>query len=167
MPTIPEQTLILLRHAKAVPWSPGCDDFARVLADKGQRHMARLAAWVADHLPPPDCVLCSTSARTVETLAPLLDTWGAAAPAVSYMDAMYHASAGDLHHLATEAFASHGSVLMVGHNPGFGNLARGLQPDIHRMPTGTLGTFEFATGFAGGEHDARLRRWITRKDLKR
>ena len=35
------QTLYLLRHAKAEPWSPGINDFERALAQRGQDHMQR------------------------------------------------------------------------------------------------------------------------------
>lgn len=164
------QTLILLRHAKAEPWQPGIDDFARDLADRGRRHMAALAPWLVNHVEIPERVLCSTSARTVQTLAPILAAWGDAAPSVSYLDGLYHASAGTLHHQAVEALGSADRVLMVGHNPGFEQLALGLMNDRdrgrhQRMATGTLGVFAFAGGFDGGEHDARLLHWVTRKDL--
>ncbi len=164
------QILILLRHAKAVPWQSGIDDFARDLAGKGEAHMDQLSRWVNEHLEVPERVLCSTAARTVQTLAPFLSAWGESAPAVSYLDSMYHASTGSLHHLAVEALNSADSVLMVGHNPGFENLALGLMPDAdrakhQRMATGTLGVFEFENGFDGGEHDGRLLHWVTRKDF--
>ncbi|KAA9131261.1 hypothetical protein F3N42_08000 [Marinihelvus fidelis] len=164
------QRLMLLRHAKAVTWEPGCDDFSRVLAEKGQRHMQKLAAWMTDNVAVPERVLCSTAARTVETLAPLLRAWGDDAPAVSYLDSLYHASTGQIHHLATEALAGADSALLVGHNPGFESLSLGLMSDAdyrrhQRMATGTLGVFDFAAGFDGGEHDGRLAHWVTRKDL--
>ena len=162
------QTLLLLRHAKAVPWEPGVDDFARELAPRGRRHMDRLATWSARHLAPPDRVLCSTSARTRGTLAPFLALWPELEPCVDYSDRLYHASAGTIHDLAAHAFDAHEMLLMVGHNPGFEVLALGLMTPAERrehykMPTGTLGVFEFEEGFAEGT--PRLRHWIRRRDL--
>lgn len=162
------QTLMLLRHAKAVPWEPGVDDFARELATRGRRHMERLAAWAGKHLTPPDRVLCSSSARTRGTLAPLLALWPEMEPGVEYSDRLYHASAGTIQDLAARALAAHDSVLMVGHNPGFEVLALGLMTpaesrEHYKMPTGTIGVFDFEQGFDEGA--PRLRCWVRRQDL--
>lgn len=163
------QTLMLLRHAKAVPWGYDVDDFSRSLAPRGKRHMARLSTWAAAHLASPNYVLCSSSARTVETLEPFLRVWPGLVEHTQYLDDLYHASAGSLHHHAGKALLEHGSVLMIGHNPGFESLAfslleRNTALPLQRMATGTLGVFEFPEGFASGEA-ALLRHWVTRHDL--
>ena len=164
-----KQTLILLRHAKAVPWGYEVDDFSRPLAPRGRRHMYKLSAWAGKHLARPQHVLCSSSVRTVETLEPFLRLWPGLAEHTQYLDDLYHASAGSLHHHAGKALLEHGSVLMVGHNPGFETLAfslleRSTALPLQRMATGTLGVFEFPDGFSSGD-PARLRHWITRHDL--
>jgi phosphohistidine phosphatase len=163
-----QHTLMLLRHAKAVPWEPGVDDFARELAPRGRRHMERLAAWSAQHLAPPDRVLCSTSARTRGTLSPFLTLWPELERRVDYSDRLYHASAGTIHDLAARAFEAHKTVLMIGHNPGFEVLALGLMTpaesrEHYKMATGTLGVFTFEDGFADGT--PRLSHWVRRRDL--
>ena len=37
------QELLVLRHAKAVPWSPAAEDFPRQLSDVGQVHAQHVA----------------------------------------------------------------------------------------------------------------------------
>ncbi len=163
------QTLYLLRHAKAVPWGYS-DDFNRELAPRGQKHMARLAGWLEANLAPPELELCSSSARTRETLAPLLERWPVAENRISYTDAVYHASAGMLHSLAEEAFESVDSLLMVGHNPGFESMAfHFMNPAetraIYKMATGTLGVFRFPDGYSVDAGNVELVHWKTRKNL--
>lgn len=164
-----QQTLMLLRHAKAVPWGYEINDFGRVLAPRGRRHAQVLSRWAKAHLQTPQVVLCSSSARTVETLEPFINAWPELAASTHYLEDLYHASAGSLHHQAGKALAECNSVMMVGHNPGFESLALNLLSreagrDIHRMATGTLAVLDFAEGFAAGE-PALLRHWVTRHDL--
>jgi len=163
-------TLYLLRHAKAVPWAPGIDDFSRRLADRGRRHAEALADWARRHLSPPDTVLCSPSARTVETLAPWFAAWPDLEAVTRYPKSLYHASPGTLLAQLGEAFALSNSVLLVGHNPGFEDLAFSLAPPrdadrLWKMATGTLGVFDFAAWPDPDEDDVILREWVTRRDL--
>lgn len=164
------QTLYLLRHAKAEPWTPGCDDFSRVLSKRGRKHMDSLAGWIQRVLPEPDAALCSTSARTRETLNPLFAAWPELAARTHYLDAIYEATTGRLHALAEQAFEQVDSVLMVGHNPSFEHLAmsvlRGTDARrINKMATGTLGVFEFEQGYSEDAGQGQLRHWITRKQF--
>lgn len=163
------QTLMLLRHAKAVPWGYEINDFGRVLAPRGRRHAAALSSWAKAHLQAPQMVLCSSSARTVETLEPFITTWPELAGCTHYLDDLYHASAGSLHHQAGKALAETHSVLMVGHNPGFESLllnllSREAGRDIRSMATGTLAVLDFPEGFAAGG-PALLQHWVTRHEL--
>jgi phosphohistidine phosphatase len=163
------QTLILLRHAKAVPWGYE-DDFNRELAPRGIKHMRRLARWLPANLEVPQRVLCSSSQRTRETLAPLLEGWPLDQEKVTYTDEIYLAGTGSLHNLAQDAFESVDSLMMVGHNPGFEYLAfhymdRRQTPDIYKMATGTLGVFEFPEGYALDTERVHMRHWLRRKDL--
>lgn len=164
------QSLYLLRHAKAEPWFPGCDDFARVLSDRGQSHMALLSRWMASHIEEPDAVLCSTSARTRGTLAPILEVWPGLAERTRYLDEIYEASTGRLHSLAEQAFEQVDQVLMIGHNPGFEYLATSVLRDrdanrIGKMATGTLGQIDFNGGYSSDCGQGVLRHWVTRKNL--
>lgn len=164
------KTLFLLRHAKAEPWGAGIDDFSRPLAPRGRRHMRALAGWWRTRLEEPGLVLCSPSTRTLETLAPLLALWPGCEARCHYPRALYGASAGALMTFLEQGLDTADSVLMVGHNPGFEELAFNLMPDRHRseigkMSTGTLGVFDFTAWTDPDNSQVRLRHWITRQDL--
>ena len=170
------QTLYLLRHAKAEPWSLGINDFERGLNHRGRHHMRRLSAWMAENLALPDTVLCSSARRTRETLSPILDTWPAMLETTSYFDDIYEATTGTLHALAEHAFAHSSTTLMVGHNPGFEYLAMSLiqsseaggpnKMEIGKMATGTLAVIDFPAGYAQDSGQGILRHWMSRKNLQ-
>lgn len=164
------QILYLLRHAKAEAWSPGIDDFGRCLSLRGTEHMLQLSAWMQEYLPMPGTVLCSSSRRTQETLAPILDTWPGLADRTEYLREIYEATTGTLHAIAGEAFKESQSVMMVGHNPGFEYLALRVLRDsdareIEKMATGTLAVIEFENGYEADCGNGVLSHWIRRKNL--
>ena len=164
------QTLYLLRHARAEPWSPGGDDFTRKLSDRGRRHMLELAAWAKGELPPPDRILCSASQRTRDTLEPLLETWPGLTGKTTYMHDIYEASTGTLHEIVRRAFDESQTLMMVGHNPGFEYLAQAVLRDqdaagINKMSTGTLAVIDFGGGYEDACGNGRLRHWVKRGDL--
>ena len=164
------QTLYLLRHAKAEAWQPGVDDHARVLADRGRRHADALADWMHRELAPAGQVLCSPSARTRETLAPLLQRQPGLQAVTTFHPGIYEASTGQLERLAAHAFQHCSVLLMVGHNPGFemlmhATLANGELEGIHKMATGTLAVMDFDPGWEQALGEGRLRHFVTRHDL--
>lgn len=110
--------LILMRHAKS-DWSHGVTDADRPLNGRGRRSAKAMGLWLRDMGATPDEVLCSSAARTRETLEGL----GVQAP-TSYQKALYLADAETL--LATLRKADGATVLILGHNPGIGDLAHTL-----------------------------------------
>jgi phosphohistidine phosphatase len=162
--------LYLLRHAKAEPWSPLGNDFSRELSSKGTRHAQTLTTWALKILPPPDTVLCSSSRRTRETLAPFLAQWPQLLATTDYVDPMYGASMNMLLTLAEDAFSYSERLLMVGHNPGFEDmliylLQQNQAVSIRKMATGTLAVIEFPGDFKRDVHDGKLLHLVRRKDL--
>lgn len=117
--------LILLRHAKS-DWSHDLSDHDRPLNQRGRRAAPAIGAWLRDQGYLPDEVLCSTAARTRQTL----DLLGCGAP-VRFEKGLYLADASEM--LAILQGASGNSVMMLGHNPGIGRLARMLvkSPPAH------------------------------------
>jgi len=155
------QRLMILRHAKAVPWSPGAEDFPRPLSEPGRAQAARVAQWICDHLQLPDDILCSPSQRTRETLAPLLALRPELESCTGFVPPMYGASIGTLTALLDRAFAERHRVLIVGHNPGIEALALEVvapseRSRIGRLPTGTLVIVDFETGWPDGVGHGRL-----------
>jgi phosphohistidine phosphatase len=116
-------TLYLLRHAKAVVADGKMQDFDRPLADRGQREAVELAGLMAERSYAPARVLCSSSQRTRETLAPLFASWPIDVSVEISRD-LYNAGAGELLTLVHGQDDGARSLLLVGHNPGIEQLAR-------------------------------------------
>ena len=137
------QRLMILRHAKAVPWGSTPNDFSRPLNDIGNAHAEAVAHWIDASLDFPDVVLCSPSQRTRETLAPIIDSRTPREQRTRFLPQLYGATFGTLINILDHAFAEHDSVLLVGHNPGlehlvFETVARSGQAGFKRLATGTL-----------------------------
>ena len=130
--------LILLRHAHAESATAGQDDIARPLSATGLAEARAAGDWLREHGLRPDRVLCSTAARTRETLAALGDIGAGEI----YEDAsIYEASPGTLAALA-DANRDAERLLLVGHNPGLEQLAAlmhsGQTGDYRGMPPGGI-----------------------------
>jgi phosphohistidine phosphatase SixA len=164
------QQLMILRHAKAVPWRPGVEDFPRALSDVGRDHAARLARWISEHLELPEQILCSPAQRTRETLAPLLALQPELETRTSFVPQIYGASTHTLTKLLDNAFSSDNRVLIVGHNPGFEMLAFDVlapsqRSGINRLATGMLLVVEFESGWASDSDRGMLRHALRGKRL--
>jgi phosphohistidine phosphatase len=123
--------LLLLRHAKS-SWSDAeLADHDRPLSSRG-RHAADA---VRDHLEqlttPAVLVLCSSAARTVETLQRIRP---ALPPdvAVEIEPALYGASADELLARLRRVPAAVRGTMLIGHNPGIEDLAALLTGDGDR-----------------------------------
>lgn len=118
------RTLILLRHAKAVRPNEAATDKERALAPRGRRDAAAASIALRAAGLKPDLALVSTAVRTRQTAeAALADT-----PA-RFEDALYLAEAERL--WAAFAAEEAESVILVGHNPGIGELAGMLIDQAH------------------------------------
>jgi phosphohistidine phosphatase SixA len=131
--------LILLRHAHAEPASAGQADLDRPLSPEGLAEAEAAGRWLADNHLVPDCVLCSPSRRTRETLEAVLAKIG-------YVDQrlderIYDATSGTLAELADD-HRDADRLLLVGHNPGIEHLAAlmhsGQSGDFRGMPPGGI-----------------------------
>lgn len=117
------QRIILMRHADAEPES-GAGDHARPLSHRGRSEGAQAGRRMAALLRP-DLVLASDSARTRATVEQL---------SACFTPALPHGFTRGLYCAAAEAILEEVRVvtpevhhlLVVGHNPGIGDLARAL-----------------------------------------
>lgn len=164
------QQLLVLRHAKAVPWSPVKEDFPRQLSTLGTQHARNLAGWIRDHLERPEHILCSPSQRTRETLAPLLSLLPELETVTHFIPQIYHSDRGTLETLLDAAFAEFNRVMIVGHNPSLEWLVGDVIRPSHyeeftRLPTGTLAVIEFEPGWDSGPGRGRLRHLVRGKKL--
>lgn len=158
--------LILLRHAKAVAKRP--DDFGRELASRGHEQMKAVAKHLRKEELSPDLALVSPSARTRETWS----LAGLSGVETRYDERIYEAEADDLLAVLHEVEPDFRSVMMVGHNPAFEELARdlagsGRKSDLKQMaseyPTASVAVidFEVQTWIAVASGGGRLASFFT------
>jgi phosphohistidine phosphatase len=165
---------MLLRHAKS-NWPAGVADRDRPLAARGREAAPVIGRYLAEELLLPDLVLISPAKRTVETwelVAPMLPE----KPPTQYEPRIYEAKPGALLHVAQETEPSVKTLLMIGHNPGFEELARRLAGHGDRYaaarmsqkyPTAGLAVIDFAIEDWRDldERGGRLDRFVTPASL--
>lgn len=133
------RTLILLRHAKAVRAHEAPSDEERALTPRGRREAALAGAAIEDAGLKPTLALVSPAQRTRETAEYGLQNF---ALEVRYDQALYHAATESI----WDAFADSEAecVVVVGHNPGLGELTSLL---IHQSHDGSKLAREFSGNF--------------------
>ena len=114
------RTLLLLRHAKS-DYPPGVADHERPLASRGEREAALAGEWLRTQAPVIDAVLCSTAARTRQTLAKTLID----AP-VEYVDRLYDATPGAVIAEINRVDPAVETLLVIGHEPALSAVALAL-----------------------------------------
>lgn len=115
--------LFLFRHAKAVQANKDTPaDADRRLTESGGQDARNLGRLMREKGYEPDLILCSPSVRTRETLE-AANVELRSPSDVRYVDRIYNASAGEL--LALVQAFEDGAMrpMLVGHNPGFEELA--------------------------------------------
>ena len=127
--------LILLRHAHAEPATTGQSELDRPLSPQGLAEAESVAAWMKDKGLVPDRVLCSPARRARETLEAVLGAIGYVEQRLE--ERIYEATPGTLADLADQHREAE-RLLMVGHNPGFEQLAAlmysGVTSEYRGMP---------------------------------
>jgi len=110
--------LVVMRHAKSAWDGDAPTDHARPLNDRGRQDAPRIAAEMLRRGWVPEVVLSSDAARTRETW----DHMARALPParlVAFIPALYHAGIGAVQSVFEPLGADVGTVLVLGHNPGF------------------------------------------------
>ena len=137
--------LYLLRHAKSSWDDPTLADHERPLSPRGRRAAQLLAEHFASATIRPEVILCSSAVRARETLAPIAAAMGLG-DRVQIDAGLYGATAEQILIRVRTVDPDVASVLVVGHNPGFQELAlelSGDDPDVDtrllaKFPTGAL-----------------------------
>lgn len=136
--------LILLRHAHAEPATPGQADLDRPLSPVGLAEAEAAGKWLKENNLLPDCVLCSPSRRTRETLESVLTTIGNVEKRLE--DRIFDATPGTLVELVDER-RDIDRVMIVGHNPGLERLValmtEGTSSDYRGMPPAGVAVLGF------------------------
>ncbi len=142
------RTLILMRHAKAVRAHEADSDEGRGLTGRGRRDAASAGAAMANAGLKPALALVSTAERTRETAEHGLAEFGLE---TRFEDALYHAAPESIWDAFSASDAD--TVVIVGHNPGVGDLVSQLVHQAHdgsklarelggHFPTAAFAAFE-------------------------
>ncbi len=161
--------LYLLRHAKS-DWSdPAQDDHDRVLNERGRKAAQRLARYIRDEKIHPDLVLCSTAARTRETLS-YLQKAVPRSTKIRFEDDLYLAEPDGILALVRATPVAYVSLMVIGHNPGLQQLTTELadRAFVDKFPTGALAELAFkSTEWAKiGTDRGSLLRYVTPRGLE-
>lgn len=133
------RTLILFRHAKAVRAHEADSDEARGLTGRGRREAALAGAAMEDAGLKPALALVSSAQRTRETAEHGLQNFKLE---IQVEDALYHAALEGIWDAFSASDAE--SVVVVGHNPGIGELVSAL---VHQAHDGSKLAREFSGHF--------------------
>jgi len=123
--------LTLIRHAKSNWGNASLGDFERPLNTRGLQDAPRMGAHLkAKSLPPVDRMVASPALRARMTAEAIAEALGVEGSALVWAQAIYAASLKTLFGLVQELDSTDQHVVLVGHNPGFEQLASALYPDF-------------------------------------
>jgi len=137
------RTILLLRHAKS-DWSDAsADDHDRPLAPRGQRASERLGRALAALGPCPGAVLTSSAQRARETAQRVLAGAGWSCPLREDRE-LYLTSPAVVRQRIREQSNDATTLLVVGHEPVWSELAAELTGGRIKLPTGAVARIDLA-----------------------
>jgi len=167
--------LLLLRHGKADRHSAG-GDRERPLTKRGEEDARRMGEFLAEERLAPDLAVASNARRAKRTLDLVLEAFP---NHVTHLieNTIYMATAEHLLHILRQTPDKVSTLLAVGHNPGFAELAISLAgtgdgEELARLrskfPTAALAVLDFeAKHWADvSQGAARLSRLVTPAGLR-
>ncbi len=146
------KTVTLFRHAKSGEKdNPEIEDLNRPLSGRGIKAAPKMGAAMRDRKVRPGLILCSPSVRTRETLLLAAKEAWDKAPKTRFDERLYEASPQTLLKIVKELPANVSHVMIIGHNPGFQELAVSLSPSdsearhrfSEKFQTAALASFRF------------------------
>jgi phosphohistidine phosphatase len=153
--------LYLVRHAKSSWDYPELSDFERPLNKRGKRNAPEMGMRLAKRNLTFDAVVSSPANRALTTADTIAGQLGFAKKQIIQDESVYHGSRSELISIIHQ-FSDHwDTVMLVGHNPGFTDLANYLKaPDHHinNVPTCGVVAIEFTTNHWNdiGMHSGKL-----------
>ena len=130
------KTLYILRHGKAKKGEPGTPDSERRLTPEGEAQASAMGRRLRELQIHPDAVITSPAQRAVQTTDLVVRALGMENPSFARDDRIYNATSDELMAVVRSQTASADTLLMVGHNPGFEDLANLLAGGaVGHMPT--------------------------------
>lgn len=117
--------IILMRHAKSSWADPAASDIDRPLNARGRIAAATMGVWLARQGVVPDHIILSPASRCLETwdrLQPFIAHKGKTQP----VKEVYMAAPDQLLEILQQSPSDAETVVLIGHQPGIGALARKL-----------------------------------------
>ena len=137
--------LTLFRHAKSSWTNPGLADHDRPLSKRGERDAPMMGARLAARGARPSAILSSTAERALTTAGRIADALDYPLDDIRSNRRLYFAGTRQILQFIMELPAEWPDIIVVGHNPGFTDLANLLVPDLRldNLPTAGYVAMEF------------------------
>lgn len=131
------KALFILRHAKSSWKDSSLADFDRPLNARGRKAASLIGQFIGRQGIEPDVVLSSPAVRARETIEIVRDS-AALRVDIGYDERVYEASAASLLEVISRIEDKNDTALLVGHNPGMGDLVQVLTGRAEHMPAAAL-----------------------------
>ena len=135
------KTLLVLRHAKSSWNDSALADHDRPLNERGERDAPRIGDLVRQQRLTPTVIISSDAVRARMTAEAVADAAGYAGE-IRFENLLYGASPDDILVVLRAVEPNAGTVMIVGHNPGFEALVGHLTGERQDMPTAALAQIE-------------------------
>lgn len=137
--------LSLVRHAQAENARPQQGDWDRELEPRGRREAIEMGRRLVQRGTPPQRILASPAARTLQTARLLAGELGLDERLIQPQEGLYLASARRILDITRTIGAEARHLMIVGHNPGISEFACQLSSErgIEDLPTCAVCTLHF------------------------
>lgn len=136
--------LTLFRHGKSSWDDVDIDDFERPLAPRGLRDVPEMGRRLARLGNPPGLIISSPARRALSTARAIAREVGCREDRIVEESGLYLAAPQQILAILQRAAHAPEHILLVGHNPGFTDLANMLdEVRIDNMPTAAMLIVEF------------------------
>ncbi|NNE59221.1 MAG: histidine phosphatase family protein [Hellea sp.] len=135
--------LLLMRHAKSSWAEEGLSDHERPLNKRGKRAAIAMGQALTARGFAPDQIWSSDSKRTRETAMHLIREIPGA-QGIEFIPEFYHASARNVLEVCAQRGEPEKPTMLLGHNPGWGELHHHFTGQYHNYPTGACTVLERA-----------------------
>lgn len=140
------KTLVLLRHGKAQADSP-YGDHTRELNKRGRRQAGAIGRHIASEIGVPDAIITSNATRAEITAELAAEAMGYVGD-LTIVPQIYDANVNTLLAVVRSILDNVDTALLVGHNPGFEEVAAalaGIDEDDVLLPTAAYAHITFDT----------------------
>ena len=136
------KTFLVLRHAKSSWKDPDLEDHDRPLNRRGKTDAPVVGKLIKNEKLQPDWILSSTALRARKTAEMVADA-SKFSGEIQFEEGLYLARPTTIVELVQRsAPASAETILIIGHNPGFGELVKILTGQREVFPTAALAQIE-------------------------